>query len=483
MATETNTLTGRSIYTDGAGPLGGPRGDREILVTGGKTYGDVDDDVIRHTEQFPTKLWWMAFGAAVSVALIFITSVMMLFATGLGTQAINSPVGWGVDIINFVFWIGIGHAGTLISAILFLFRQKWRTAVNRSAEAMTIFAVMTAGTFPLIHVGRPYFAYWLLPIPNGRGPLWMNFNSPLAWDVFAISTYGTISIVFWYVGLVPDLASVRDRARSKLRKTIYGILSLGWRGSNRSWRHYESAYLMLAGLATPLVFSVHTIVSFDFATSVIPGWHATIFPPYFVIGAIVSGFGMVVSLMVILRSVFNLKDYITINTMESMNKIIMLTGMLVGFAYSTEFFMAWYSGNEFEGFVFKNRAFGPYWWAYAIMFSCNAIFPQIFWIKSMRRNIAVMFVISIIVNIGMWFERYVIIVTSLQRDYLPGSWGVYNLKPMDWCITLGSFGWFMTFFLLFCRVLPTIAGFEVKVWMNPDAASGKVYKSGGSHHG
>lgn len=477
----TDQLTGYSVYQEDKGPFGGLRADRETLVTGGKTYGDVDDDVILHVESMPTAKWWMAFLLAVSVAGIFVTAVGLLFSTGLGTQAINSPVGWGVDIINFVFWIGIGHAGTLISAILYLFRQKWRTAVNRSAEAMTIFAVMTAGTFPLIHVGRPYFAYWLLPIPNGRGPLWMNFNSPLAWDVFAISTYATISIVFWYVGLVPDLATVRDRAQNKWRKLFYGVLSLGWTGSNRAWQHYESAYLMLAGLATPLVFSVHTIVSFDFATSVLPGWHATIFPPYFVIGAIFSGFGMVVTLMVILREAFGLKDYINVNTMESMNKIIMLTGMLVGLAYSTEFFMAWYSGNSFEGFVFKNRAFGPYWWSYAIMFSCNAFVPQIFWIKSMRRNIAVMFIVSILVNVGMWFERYVIIVTSLHRDFLPGSWGVYHFKPMDWAITVGSFGFFFTLFLLFCRVLPTIAGFEVKVWMDPDTASGKVYKGGGSH--
>ena len=483
MSIATDKLTGYSAYDEGKGPLGGPRANREILVTGGKTYGDVDDDVIQHMERFPTRVWWAAFGVSATVMLVFLTSVSLLFATGLGTQAINTPVGWGVDIINFVFWIGIGHAGTLISAILYLFRQKWRTAVNRSAEAMTIFAVMTAGTFPLIHVGRPYFAYWLLPVPNGRGPLWMNFNSPLAWDVFAISTYGTISIVFWYVGLVPDLATVRDRAKNKWRKLLFTALSLGWRGNNRAWQHYESAYLMLAGLATPLVFSVHTIVSFDFATSVIPGWHATIFPPYFVIGAIFSGFGMVLTLMTIMRKMFKLEDYININTMESMCKIVMLTGMLVGFAYSTEFFMAWYSGNEYEGFIFKNRAFGPYWWAYAIMFSCNAFVPQIFWFKSLRRNVAVIFVVSLLVNLGMWFERYVIIVTSLHRDYLPGSWGVYNMKPMDWAITLGSFGFFMTFFLLFARVLPTIAGFEVKVWMDPDVASGKVYKGGGSHHG
>lgn len=482
MATPAEQLTGFSVYKESQGPLGGYDGQREPLVTGDRTYGDVDDDIIKHVESFPTKLWWVAFLISIAVAGIFVTSGAMLIGTGMGTQAINSPVGWGVDIINFVFWIGIGHAGTLISAILFLFRQKWRTAVARSAEAMTIFAVATAGTFPILHVGRPWFAYWLLPIPNGRGPLWMNFNSPLAWDVFAISTYGTVSIVFWYVGLVPDLATVRDRATSKWRKRIYGLLCLGWRGSNRAWRHYEATYLMLAGLATPLVFSVHTIVSFDFATSVIPGWHATIFPPYFVIGAIFSGFGMVVTLMSILRKVYGLEHYITINTMESMNKIIMLTGMLVGFAYSTEFFMAWYSGSEFEGFIFKNRAFGPYWWSYFIMFSCNAFVPQIFWFKKARRSIPVMFVVSLFVNLGMWFERYVIIVSSLHRDFLPGSWGMYVMKPVDWGLTIGSFGWFMTFFLLYARALPTIAGFEVKMAMDKNQGVGrKKMTDGGSH--
>ncbi|MEO1268235.1 MAG: NrfD/PsrC family molybdoenzyme membrane anchor subunit, partial [Myxococcota bacterium] len=406
-------LTGYSIYHEKAGPYGGDVAEYEPLVTGGKSYGDVDDDIIRHVESFPTKLWLGAFGLAATVAGIFFTSVVLMFGTGLGTQGINSPVGWGIDIINFVFWIGIGHAGTLISAILYLFRQTWRTAVNRSAEAMTIFAVATAGTFPLLHVGRPWFAYWLIPIPNGRGPLWVNFNSPLVWDLFAISTYGTVSIVFWYVGLVPDLATVRDRAKNKWRKRLYGVLSLGWNGSNRAWQHYESVYLLLAGLATPLVFSVHTIVSFDFATSVIPGWHATIFPPYFVIGAIFSGFGMVLTLMIIMRKVYHLEDYITLNTIESMCKIVMLTGMLVGLAYSTEFFMAWYSGSSWEGYVFLNRAFGPYGWSYFIMFTCNAFIPQIFWFKSIRRNITVVFIVSIFVNIGMWFERYVIIVTSL----------------------------------------------------------------------
>jgi molybdopterin-containing oxidoreductase family membrane subunit len=383
---------------------------------------------------------------------------------------INSPVGWGVYIVNFVFWIGIGHAGTLISAILFLFRQNWRTAVNRSAEAMTIFAVMTAGLFPLLHTGRPWFAYWLLPLPNGRGPLWVNFNSPLLWDVFAVSTYATISIVFWYVGLVPDLATIRDRAKNPLRKLVYGILSLGWTGSSRGWRHYEGAYMLLAGLATPLVLSVHTIVSFDFAVSVIPGWHTTIFPPYFVAGAIFSGFGMVLTLLIIMRKVLSLEDYVTMNHIESMCMIVLATSMVVGTAYLTEFFIAYYSGVPGERFHFANRMLGPYWWAGFIMYGCNMVVPQVFWVKKFRRNIPLIFVVTLFVNLGMWFERYVIVVTSLHRDYLPSSWGMMNFKPMDWILTIGSFGMFFTLFLLFVRVAPTITMFEVKAFMDPKTA-------------
>lgn len=474
MATQAKDLTGYSVYHEGQGPLGGPLAEREPLVTGGRSYSDVDDDIIKHVESFPGVKWWGVFGLALTVLTVFLFSIFSAIGTGLGTQAINSPVGWGVDIIDFVFWIGIGHAGTLISAILFLFRQKWRTAVNRSAEAMTIFAVATAGLFPLLHVGRPWFAYWLIPIPNGRGPLWVNFNSPLVWDLFAISTYGTVSAVFWFIGLIPDLATVRDRATNPWRRRLYGLLSLGWTGSNRAWRHYEATYGILAGLATPLVFSVHTIVSFDFATSVLPGWHATIFPPYFVIGAIFSGFGMVVTLMSLMRWAFNLQNIITINVMESMCKIIMLTGMLVGFAYSTEFFMAWYSGSSYEGFIFTNRSLGPYWWSYFIMFGCNAFIPQVFWFKKVRRNIYAMFIVSIFVNIGMWFERYVIIVSSLHRDFLPSSWGMYNMTWVDWGITVGSFGWFFTLFLLYSRALPTVAGFEVKAAMDADVATGRT---------
>ena len=463
-------LHGVPITVEGGGLLGGNELITEPLVTGNKTYADVDGDIAFHVENFPTRRWWICFIIAGSMLGLLFFSLATLFYTGEGVVGINHPVGWGTFIVNFVFWIGIGHAGTLISAVLFLFRQKWRTAINRSAEAMTLFAVACAGIFPIIHLGRPWFAYWLMPLPNARGPLWINFNSALAWDIFAISTYGTISAVFWYVGLLPDLATIRDRATHPWRRKLYHVLSFGWTGSNRAWRHYEAAYLILAALATPLVFSVHTIVSFDFATSIMPGWHTTIFPPYFVIGAIFSGFAMVLTLMVFMRHVFNLKNYITINHMEAMAKIIMLTGMLVGLAYSTEFFIAWYSGSEYEGFVFRNRAFGPYGWSYFIMFTCNAIIPQFFWFKKIRRNPVTLLIIAILVNVGMWFERYVIIVTSLHRDFLPSSWGMYHMTFYDWSILIGSFGLFFTLFLLFVRLLPSIAMSEVKGVMDPDVA-------------
>ncbi|MBN20579.1 MAG: hydrogenase [Bdellovibrionaceae bacterium] len=435
---------------------------QDVLVTGGKQYSDLNDDVAKPLESFPTKKWWVCFITAV---LVFAFGAMLaanMFMQGLGVLGLNQPTGWGTFIVNFVFWVGIGHAGTLISAILFLFRQKWRTAINRSAEAMTIFAVMTALLFPLIHTGRPWYAaFWLLPYPNQR-ELWVNFRSPLLWDVFAVSTYFTISAIFWYVGLIPDLASIRDRAKHPIRKLIYTLLSMGWTGSNKNWRHYEVAYLLFAGLSTPLVLSVHSVVSFDFAVSNLPGWHTTIFPPYFVAGAIFSGFAMVVTLLTIVREVFELKNYITIDHLEKMNKIIMATGMLVGYAYACEFFIAWYSGAEFERFAFINRAFGPYWWAYWTMAICNVIIPQIFWWRPARRNIAIMFVISLFVNIGMWFERYVITVTSLHRDFIPGNWNMYIPTWYDWGITLGSFGWFFIFFLLFCRLLPALAMSEIK---------------------
>jgi len=374
--------------------------------------------------------------------------------------------GWGTDIVTFVFWVGIGHAGTLISAVLYLFRQKWRTSIARSAEAMTVFAVATAGIFPIIHTGRPWLAFWLFPYPNQRGPLWVNFRSPLLWDVFAISTYATVSIVFWYIGLVPDFATLRDRAKKdskKIKHMIYGGLSLGWRGATRNWSHYEMTYLILAALSTPLVLSVHSIVSFDFAVAQLPGWHTTIFPPYFVAGAIFSGFAMVVTLMTLIRiAVPVFKDYITIEHMELMNKIIMTTGMLVGYAYASEFFIAWYSGSKYEGYAFINRAFGPYWWSYWTMITCNVVIPQIFWFRRFRRSIPVMFVVSIFVNIGMWFERYVITVTSLHRDFLPANWGIFDMTFYDFGALVGSFGMFFTLFLLYIKFVPAVSIAEVK---------------------
>ncbi|HEX7077092.1 MAG TPA: NrfD/PsrC family molybdoenzyme membrane anchor subunit [Candidatus Eisenbacteria bacterium] len=430
------------------------------LIDPKKSFGDVTAEVAAPLERKPGTMWKVAFGISLLLVLGMVGTLAYQFQTGLGILGISHPVGWGTYITNFVFWIGIGHAGTLISAILHLFRQRWRTAINRSAEAMTIFAVMTAGLFPLIHVGRPWFIYWALPYPNWRF-LWVNFRSPLVWDVFAVSTYFTISLCFWYTGLIPDFASIRDRS-SGWRRTIYGWLSLGWRGSERHWQHYERAYMMLAGLATPLVLSVHSVVSFDFATAILPGWHSTIFPPYFVAGAIFSGFAMVVTLLVILRKVFHMEEYITLHHLENMNKVILVTGMMVGYAYLTEFFVAMYSGNQFEGFTFWNRATGPFAWAYWIMVGCNVVAPQVFWFKRFRRSIVVMFIVSILVNVGMWFERYTIIISSLSRDFLPANWAYYRPTIFDYLVLAGSFGWFFMWFLLFCRFFPAISMAEVK---------------------
>jgi Ni/Fe-hydrogenase subunit HybB-like protein len=436
---------------------------RKPLILGSKTYQDITNDICEPVEAAPGKKWLALLLSANGLFLFYIIHIAIIVSTGMGLLGVNSPIAWGTMIITFVFWIGIGHAGTLISAILFLFRQKWRTSVARSAEAMTVFAVMTAGIFPLIHTGRPWLDFWLLPYPNQRGPLWVNFRSPLLWDVFAVSTYATVSSVFWYVGLVPDFATLRDRAKTKLRRLIYGALSMGWRGSARDWSHYEMVYLILAGLSTPLVLSVHTIVSFDFAVSQLPGWHTTIFPPYFVAGAIFSGFGMVVTLLTLVRIGFpKFKDYITIDHMEVMNKIIMATGLMVGYAYGSEFFIAWYSGNPYEQYAFVNRAFGPYAWSYWIMVTCNVVIPQLFWVKKFRRSIPVMFVVSIFVNIGMWFERFVITVTSLHRDFLPSSWGMYEWSWFDTAILSGSFGMFLTIFMLYLKFVPAISIAEVK---------------------
>ncbi|GIL17823.1 MAG: Fe-S-cluster-containing hydrogenase [Oligoflexia bacterium] len=451
---------------------------RNQLVLGNKTLKDITEDIVKPVETLPSKQWLSLFLSAKVLLLFYISMIAIIIANGMGLLGVNNPVAWGTMIITFVFWIGIGHAGTLISAILFLFRQKWRTSVARTAEAMTVFAVMTAGIFPLIHTGRPWLDFWLFPYPNQRGPLWTNFRSPLLWDVFAVSTYATVSAVFWYIGMVPDLATIRDRAVHPLRKKIYGILSFGWRGTAKQWSHFEMLYMLLAGLSTPLVLSVHTIVSFDFAVSNVPGWHTTIFPPYFVAGAIFSGFGMVVTLMTLVRIGFpQFKDYITIDHMEVMNKIIMATGLMVGYAYGSEFFIAWYSGNAYEKFAFINRAFGPYAWSYWIMICCNVVIPQLFWKKSFRRSIPIMFTVSIFVNIGMWFERFVITVTSLHRDFLPSSWGMYAWSFFDTGVLVGSFGLFLTLFLLYLRVLPAISIAEVKPVMNV----GK--ETHGGHHG
>lgn len=407
------------------------------------------------------KAWYIAFGISNLLLFVLLFSIGYLIWEGTGIWGLNTPVGWGWAIINFVWWVGIGHAGTLISAILFLFRQDWRTAINRFAEAMTIFAVMCAGIFPAIHVGRIWVIYWVFPIPNQMS-MWPNFNSPLLWDVFAVSTYFTVSLLFWYVGLVPDLATLRDRIKSKVGKVIYGTFALGWRGSNRHWWNYEKSYMILAGLATPLVLSVHTIVSFDFAVSIIPGWHTTIFPPYFVAGAVFSGFAMVLTLMIICRKIYGLEDIMTDDHIEKMNIILMVTGTMVGFAYMMEFFIAWYSGVEYEKAIFILRATGPYAWAYWIMITCNVISPQFFWSKKLRRNVTFTFIISIIVNIGMWFERFVIVVSSLATDFLPGSWGYFSPTVWDVATYVGTFGLFGTLFLLFLRFLPMVAIAEIK---------------------
>ncbi len=434
---------------------------REPLITGGKTYHQITEDICAPTERVPSRPWVIGFVLAVMGLGLYFFAVTWTIWMGIGSWNLNRTIGWGWDITNFVWWVGIGHAGTLISAILLLFRQKWRTGVNRAAEAMTIFAVICAGQFPLIHMGRLWLGFFIFPYPNTRGPLWTNFNSPLLWDVFAISTYFTVSLLFWYTGLVPDFATVRDRAKG-WRKTMYNGLAFGWTGAAKHWQRWESLSLVLAGISTPLVLSVHTIVSFDFATSVIPGWHTTIFPPYFVAGAIFSGFAMVLTLMIIARKIFNLQDYITIGHIESMNKVILLTGTIVGVAYLTELFIAWYSGYVYEQFAFYNRATGIYWWSYFGMMACNVISPQVFWVKKYRRNLFITFFMSIFINIGMWFERFVIIATTLARDFLPSSWSYYSPTWVEISIFAGSLGLFFTCFLVFARVAPVVAIAEVK---------------------
>jgi molybdopterin-containing oxidoreductase family membrane subunit len=435
---------------------------REPLTTGGQTLASITDTVCGVAERAQTpRAWYFAFAISASVALAFFGLIGYLVTTGVGVWGNNSPVFWAFDITNFVFWIGIGHAGTLISAILFLFRQKWRTSINRAAEAMTVFAVICAGIFPGIHVGRVWLAYWLAPYPNQMS-VWPNFRSPLLWDVFAVSTYATVSVLFWYLGMVPDLATLRDRATGPWRRRLYGLFALGWRGSARQWHVYERAYLLLAALATPLVLSVHSVVSTDFAVAQLPGWHTTVFPPYFVAGAIFSGFAMVITLMVPARAFFGLKNLVTLRHLENMCKIILATGCMVGYAYGIEFFIAWYSGNPYEQFAFFNRALGPYAWAYWIMVSCNVAVPQLFWFKRVRTTPWLMWLLAAAVNVGMWFERFVIIVTSLSRDFLPSSWRYFVPTWVDIGMLIGSFGLFFTLFLLFCRYLPMVAMAEVK---------------------
>ncbi|HEX5027067.1 MAG TPA: NrfD/PsrC family molybdoenzyme membrane anchor subunit [Agriterribacter sp.] len=449
---------------------------REPLVDGEKTYSKVTEDIVYTIEAKPTRLWYIGFYISVALLLFGVYSVYNEVVYGVGQWNLGKTVGWGWDITNFVWWVGIGHAGTLISAILLLFRQGWRTGVNRAAEAMTIFAVMCAGQFPIWHMGRVWMAFFVMPYPNSRGALWPNFNSPLLWDVFAISTYFTVSLLFWYSGLLPDLATVRDRAKTKIRKLLYGIASFGWSGSTKHWQRHESLSLVLAGLSTPLVLSVHTIVSFDFATSIVPGWHTTIFPPYFVAGAVFSGFAMVQTLMLITRKVMNLQDYITLGHIEAMNKVIVLTGSIVGCAYLTELFMAWYGANTYEyDAFFKYRLAGPYGWSYWIMMTCNVVSPQLFWFKKLRRNIEFTFIMSVVVNVGMWFERFVIIVTSLFRDYLPSSWSLYY-RPTIFEIGfyLGTFGLFFTCYFLFSKYFPVIAIAEIKHVLK---TTGESYKA------
>ena len=453
---------------------------REPLILGNKTYRNITDDIIAPIEGKANRLWYILFTISALGFMWGIGCLSYTIGVGIGAWGSNNGVDWAWDITNFVWWIGIGHAGTLISAVLLLFRQKWRMAINRSAEAMTIFAVLCAAIFVTLHTGRPWLDYMLFPLPNQFGSIWPNFNSPLLWDVFAVSTYATVSIVFWYIGLIPDFAMIRDRVVKPKMKKIYGLLSFGWGGSARHWSRFEEVSLVLAGLSTPLVFSVHSIVSMDFATSILPGWHTTIFPPYFVSGAVFSGFAMVLTLMLIVRKVYKLEAYITVKHVEYMNIVIIVTGSIVGVAYLTELFMAWYSGVEWEQYAFLNRATGPMAWAYWIMMTCNVVSPQLFWFKKLRTSLAFTFVLSIVVNIGMWFERFVIIVPTLCRTYLPSTWNSYHPTFIDVGIFVGTIGMFFTLFLLYSRTFPVIAQAELKSILK---ASGEAQKKLSAEHG
>ena len=452
---------------------------REPLILGHKTYHDITNDIVGPIENKAPRGWYILITIAGLIAAYGTGCILYLIGKGIGTWGLNKTVDWAWDITNFVWWVGIGHAGTLISAVLLLFRQRWRMAINRSAEAMTIFAVIMAATFPGIHMGRIWMAYWVFPLPNQFGSLWVNFNSPLLWDVFAISTYFSVSLVFWYIGLIPDFATIRDRVTKPMMKKVYGILSFGWTGNAKAWTRFEEVSLVLAGIATPLVFSVHSVVSFDFATSVIPGWHTTIFPPYFVSGAVFSGFAMVQTLLLVMRKVMHLEAYITKKHIEYMNIVIIVTGSIVGVAYITELFISWYSGVEYESYAFINRATGPYLWAYWSMMTCNVISPQLFWFKKLRTHLGFTFFMSIIVNIGMWFERFVIIVTSLHRDYMPSAWTMFHPTWVDVGVFLGTIGIFFTLYLLFARFFPVLALNEVKSILK---VSGESYKQQAAQH-
>jgi molybdopterin-containing oxidoreductase family membrane subunit len=444
-------------------------------VEGSHTFASVTDKISSITLQRRTPLgWFIGFAVAFSGTMLLLVSLTYLVVKGVGIWGINIPIAWGFAIINFVWWIGIGHAGTLISAILLLLRQEWRTSINRFAEAMTLFAVACAGIYPIFHTGRPWYAiYWLMPYPNTMG-LWPQWRSPLIWDVFAVSTYATVSALFWFVGLIPDFATLRDRAKSKPFKIVYGMLAMGWRGSARHWHNYETAYLLLAGLATPLVISVHTVVSWDFAVAIVPGWHATIFPPYFVAGAIYAGFAMVLTLAIPLRYFYGLEDFITMKHLENMGKVMLATGLIVGYGYTMEAFTAWYSGNPNEGFMILNRMRGPYAPIYWSLIFCNIVCPQLLWIKNIRTNVIPLFAVAMVVNVGMWLERFVIVVTSLHRDFLPSSWGNYAPTFWDWSTYIGTLGFFLTLLFLFVRFLPVISISEMRTIL-PSAEVGEEH--------
>ena len=459
------------VKTTDPGPKAGldPKTGEFRVLGQGQTFKSVTEKISRIVLTPDTPLGWFAlFGVGGAVATVLLTALIWLFLMGVGIWGITQPVAWGFAIINFVWWIGIGHAGTLISAILLLFKQGWRNSINRFAEAMTIFAVVCAGMFPLIHVGRPWLAYWMLPVPLTMN-VWPQFRSPLMWDVFAVSTYATISVVFWYIGMVPDFGTMRDQAESKVAQYFYGLMSLGWRGSVRHWVRYETASLLLAGLATPLVLSVHTVISFDFAVAVLPGWHTTIFPPYFVAGAIYSGFAMVLTLAIPLRKFYHLEGLVTERHIDNMGKVMLATGFIVAYGYGMEVFMAWYSASHWEAFMMWNRMFGPMGWAYWVLVTCNLAIPlTTLWSRKLRTSIPFMFFISIVVNVGMWFERFVIVVTSVYRDFLPSSWGTYRATRWDYMTYAGTLGLFIAMFLLFVRFLPMIPMSEIRA-MLPEA--------------